>query len=181
MNKSDTIYNKYIKRTLDITFSIILIILLIPLLFIIYILLLVVLKDEVIFKQSRIGLNNQRFIIYKFRTINNNKITKTGRILRKTSLDELPQLFNILKGDMSFVGPRPITINEKHLLDEKTKTRHEVKPGLTGLSQVNGRRTLSYEQRFYFDIIYVSKISFILDLKIILKTFIVIFKFKENN
>lgn len=140
------------------------------------------LGSPIIYKQQRPGLNEEIFNLYKFRSMTNVKdsqgdllpdserLTSFGRVLRSTSLDELPELLNILKGDMSIVGPRPLLVQYLPLYNENQKRRHEVRPGLTGLAQVNGRNALSWEEKFYYDIRYVDNVSFIGDLKIILTT-----------
>ena len=185
-----------LKRTFDIIVSILILIILSPLLLGISILIKLDSKGPMIFKQKRIGKNGKEFIIYKFRTMvknaekkgtkyrvtrNDERITKVGDFLRKTSLDELPQLFNVLLGDMSLVGPRPtldFIVNE---YDEYQKKRLEVKPGMTGLAQINGRQSLSWEEKIEYDIKYVENQSIWLDIKIIFKTFFVLFDFSETH
>ena len=179
-------YKNYIKRILDVILSMILIIILSPLLLIISILIKIDSKGPVIFKQTRTGKNNKDFVLYKFRSMHANndfnnkteedKVTKIGNILRKTSLDELPQLFNIVKGEMSFIGPRPwVTEYAKYFTEEQRK-RLEVLPGITGLAQCSGRNNLTILDRINIDIQYVENISFILDLKIVFKTIKSVFK-----
>ena len=176
-------YQKYIKRMLDIFVSLCGIIVLSPFLIIVACLVRVKLGKPVIFKQERPGKNEKVFKLYKFRTMtdekdengnllkNEQRLTKFGRLLRRTSLDELPELFNILIGQMSIVGPRPLLVEYLPYYTEKEKHRHDVSPGLTGLAQVNGRNAIgSWEERLNYDIEYVEKCSFILDVKIILKT-----------
>lgn len=184
-------YEKYIKRIFDFILSLISIIILMPVMIVIYILVRIKLGKPVIFKQERPGRNEEIFTLYKFRTMTEEKdekgnllpdeqrLTKFGKMLRRTSLDELPELFNILKGDMSIVGPRPLAIIYLPYYNEKEKHRHDVKPGLTGLAQVNGRNNLIWEDRFKYDLKYVENVSFINDCKIILKTIMEIFK-KED-
>jgi len=148
----------------------------------------------IFFKQERVGKDGELFIIYKFRTMVENaenkgsgyrvknkdpRITRVGSFLRKTSLDELPQLINVLKGNMSLVGPRPTLAFQVKDYNEYQKQRLKVKPGITGLAQVNGRASLDWEERIKYDIRYIKNRSFILDLKIIFKTFVVLFK-KDN-
>lgn len=140
------------------------------------------LGSPVIFKQDRPGLNEKIFTLYKFRTMTDERdengellpdekrMTKYGKFLRSTSLDELPELFNIFKGDMSLVGPRPLLVQYLPLYDEYQRRRHEVRPGLSGLAQISGRNTLSWEEKFRLDVEYVDNISFIGDFKIILST-----------
>ena len=176
------IYRNYIKRPMDILLSLLAIIVLSPLLSIISILVRINLGSPIIFKQERPGLNEKIFRIYKFRTMNDKKdedgnllpdserLTKFGRFLRSTSIDELPELFNILKGDMSVIGPRPLLVQYLPLYNEKQRRRHEVKPGLSGLAQVNGRNAITWEDKFDLDVEYIDKISFINDWKIIFKS-----------
>lgn len=176
------IYRKYLKRPMDFILSLIAIILLCPVLLVVALLVRVKLGSPIIFKQKRPGLNEKIFTIYKFRTMTDEKdsngiflsdtirLTKFGRILRSTSLDELPELFNILKGDMSIVGPRPLAVEYLPYYTENERLRHSVRPGLSGLAQINGRNTVSWEERFRYDIIYIRNIKFINDLNIIIKT-----------
>lgn len=140
------------------------------------------------FKQKRPGKNGEIFTVYKFRTMSNAKnekgellpdsqrMTPLGNKLRKTSIDELPELFNILKGDMSFIGPRPLSHLYLPYYNEEEQRRHNVLPGLTGLAQINGRNRLSWEERFSYDLYYVSNLSIRLDLIIFIKTFLILFK-----
>lgn len=176
-------YKKYIKRLLDIIISFCALVILSPILLIVALLVRIKLGSPVIFCQERPGKNEKIFKLYKFRSMsdkkdengkllpNEERLTKFGRLLRKTSLDELPELVNILKGEMSIVGPRPLLTEYLPYYTEKEAHRHDVRPGLTGLAQVNGRNAInSWEDRFNYDIEYVEKCSFILDVKIILKT-----------
>lgn len=181
-------YKKYIKRLLDIILSLIAIIIVLPIYILIYILVLIFLGRPVIFKQKRPGKNEKIFTLYKFRTMTDKKdkngkllsdekrLTKFGKFLRKTSLDEIPEFFNILKGDMSFVGPRPLLVEYLNYYTDEERHRHDVRPGLTGLAQVNGRNLLSWEERFKLDIEYINNITFINDIKIIIKTIVAVFK-----
>lgn len=176
------IYRNYLKRPLDFILSLLAIIILSPLFLFIAILVKINLGSPVIFKQERPGLNEKIFVMYKFRTMTDERdengkllpdeirLTKFGNFLRSTSLDELPELFNILKGDMSFVGPRPLLVEYLPLYNEYQKRRHEVRPGLTGFAQVNGRNAISWEEKFNYDVQYVDSITFIGDLKILLLT-----------
>ena len=182
------------KRIFDFTVSLVLIIALLP---VFLVLALVVLIDSgypVIFKQYRVGKGNKLFYIYKFRTMRVNTrnaatddldeaeqaITKSGRFLRKTSLDELPQLFNVFSGKMSFVGPRPLIPEEKEIRQlRKEYNVYSVRPGITGLAQVNGRDMLSAKEKALFDKEYVEKQSILLDIKIMFKTVLVVLK-REN-
>lgn len=175
-------YRKYIKRPMDIILSLIAIILLLPVLIVVAVLVRIKLGSPVIFKQKRPGLNEKIFTLYKFRTMTDKKdesgellpdsdrLTRFGRILRSTSLDELPELFNILMGDMSIVGPRPLLTQYLPLYNEHQKRRHEVRPGLTGLAQVNGRNAITWDKKFGLDVEYVDNINFLNDWKIIFQT-----------
>ena len=184
-------YKYFIKRILDIAISLLGLIILSPVMLIVAILVKINLGSPVIFKQDRPGKNEKIFRLYKFRSMSDKKdkngkllpdtqrLTKFGKILRATSLDELPELFNILKGDMSLIGPRPLTVSYLPYYNEKEKHRHDVRPGLTGLAQINGRNALNWDERFAYDIEYVNNISFINDAKIFFKTFYKVIK-KEN-
>lgn len=175
-------YQKYIKRLLDIILSLLAIIITFPIFLIIGILVLMFIGQPAIFRQKRPGKNEKKFTMYKFRTMTNKKdedgnllpdelrLTKLGKFLRKTSLDEIPEFINILKGDMSFVGPRPLLVEYLPYYTEEEKHRHDVRPGLTGLAQVSGRNLLFWEERFQLDIKYVNNVTFLNDAKIILKT-----------
>lgn len=175
-------YKKFMKRFLDLVLSIMAFIILMPLMLIIYTLVRVKLGKPAIFKQERPGKDEKIFTLYKFRTMTDEKdengnllpdeqrLTRFGKILRSTSLDELPELVNIIKGDMSIVGPRPLAVCYLPYYNEFEKHRHDVRPGLTGLAQINGRNNLSWEERFNYDIQYVNKITFKGDSIIILKT-----------
>lgn len=192
-NNRGSVYRRFIKRAMDFILSFMAIIALSPVLIIVAILVRVKLGSPVLFKQKRPGLNEKIFTMYKFRTMtderdemgellpNHIRLTKFGRILRATSLDELPELFNILRGDMSIIGPRPLLIEYLPLYNEKQKHRHDVRPGLSGLAQVNGRNTISWEEKFDYDIEYVKSISFLLDLKLIVQTFLKVFKREGVN
>lgn len=175
-------YVKYVKRLLDIIFSVLLFIITFPVLIVVAILVRINLGSPVIFKQKRPGKNEKIFTLYKFRTMTDKKddngnmlpdderLTKFGMFLRSTSLDELPELINIIKGDMSFVGPRPLLEEYLSLYNNDQKHRHDVSPGLTGLAQVNGRNLLEWKKRFDLDLEYVNNVTFKMDLKIIFKT-----------
>lgn len=181
------LYRKNVKRCLDVFFAFILIIILLPLYIMISILVAVKLGRPIIFRQKRPGKNGVIFEILKYRTMTDEKdelgqllpdterLTGFGRTLRSTSLDELPELFNILKGEMSFIGPRPLAVQYLPYYTDEEKRRHDVLPGLTGLAQVNGRNHTTWEKRFEYDIYYVDNLSFLLDMKIIFETFKTIF------
>ena len=192
MERKIGIYEKFIKRFLDIVLSLVAIILLSPVMLITAILVRVKLGSPVIFTQERPGKIDKKtgkekiFKMYKFRSMtdardeNGNllpddvRLTSFGRKLRSTSLDELPELFNILKGDMSIVGPRPLLVQYLPLYSEKQRHRHDVRPGFTGLAQVSGRNSISWKEKFDWDIEYVNKISFIGDLSIVFRTVAVV-------
>src|SRR6056297_3855870 len=176
------IYRRFLKRPMDFILSLMAIIVLSPVLIVVAILVRFKLGSPVLFKQKRPGLNEKIFTMYKFRTMTDEKdengellpdsvrLTKFGRMLRSTSLDELPELFNILKGDMSIVGPRPLLIQYLELYNEHQKRRHEVRPGLSGHAQVNGRNAISWEDKFNLDVEYVDNVNFTRDWKIIFLT-----------
>ncbi len=176
------LYRKYIKRLLDIILSLTAIICLSPVLLITALLVRVKLGSPVIFRQQRPGLNGKIFGLCKFRSMTDERdaegnllpdevrLTSFGKKLRATSLDELPELFNILKGEMSIVGPRPLLVQYLPLYNEEQKHRHDVLPGLTGLAQVNGRNAITWEKKFEYDVEYVRNLSFFMDVKIILMT-----------
>ncbi|MBP3904786.1 MAG: sugar transferase [Turicibacter sanguinis] len=176
------------KRVFDIVMSLVLIILLSPVILLVAVLVGIKMGWPVFFVQERVGKDNQIFKIYKFRTMSNSvdkkgqplsdemRLTKFGQFLRQTSLDELPELFNILKGEMSFVGPRPLLVEYLLEYDEHQIRRHEIRPGLTGWAQVNGRNLVSWEERFNLDVWYVDHRHFGLDLKILWMTVIKVLK-----
>lgn len=176
-------YKKYLKKILDKLLSLIFIIILIPFYIIISLLIVIIDRNKAIYKQNRTGLNGKVFKIYKFSTLKNGKVTKLGMILRTLSLDEIPQFFNVLKGDMSIVGPRPWVIEYYQNMTNKQRKRTKVLPGLIGLAQVNGRKDISIFDKINYDIEYINNISFLLDLKIFMKAFTTIIKidnFKVN-
>lgn len=181
-------YRKFWKRFFDVTFSAAGLIVLSPLLLAIAGLVRVKLGKPVIFSQQRPGKNERVFKLYKFRTMTDardengsllpdeRRLTLFGKKLRGTSLDELPELWNILKGDMSIVGPRPLLVKYLPRYNERQRRRHEVRPGLTGLAQVNGRNAISWEEKFEYDVEYVDHVTFWGDVKILLKTVAAVFK-----
>ena len=191
MQKRSMIYSKYIKRLLDILISLTFIVLFSWLYLILVILVRIKLGSPVLFCQERPGYNEKIFTLYKFRTMtdkrdekgnllpDSERLTKFGSMLRSTSLDELPEMFNILKGDMSLIGPRPLLIEYLPYYTEEERLRHSVRPGLTGLAQVSGRNYLAWNKRLARDVEYVNHISFIMDVRIIIKTIMVVFK-KED-
>jgi lipopolysaccharide/colanic/teichoic acid biosynthesis glycosyltransferase len=186
--KKNNLYKKYFKRLIDICFSIIAIILLFPTFILTAVLIKTKLGSPVIYKQKRPGLNEKIFTLYKFRTMTDERsedgsllpdsvrLTKLGRLLRTTSLDELPELLNILKGDMSIIGPRPLLVQYLPYYTEAERLRHSIRPGLSGLAQVNGRNFTTWEQRFAYDIEYVNNVTLLGDIKIIIKTILVALK-----
>ena len=174
---------KYIKRAMDFLVAVILLTVLWPLMLLAATLIAVNRDGPILFKQKRPGKNGKIFTVYKFRTMSTalidrngkelsdfERMTRIGKILRKTSIDELPQLFNIIKGDMSFIGPRPLLTEYLGLYSPEQMRRHEVLPGISGWAQVNGRNTLTWEQKFAYDIYYVDHYSFLMDIKIFFKT-----------
>ena len=181
-------YRKYVKRIFDVIAALAALIILSPIFLIVAVLIRSKLGKPIIFKHQRPGKDEKLFTLYKFRTMTDERdehnvllpdevrLTKFGRLIRATSLDELPELFNIIKGDMSIVGPRPLEVYFLPYYNEKEKHRHDVRPGLTGLAQVNGRNNLTWEQRFEYDISYINQMSFLTDVKIIYQTIIQVIK-----
>lgn len=184
-------YQKYIKRFLDIVISLTALIVLSPVLLVVAILVRIKLGAPVIFHQKRPGYREEIFELNKFRTMTDERdeegnllpdaqrLTSFGNFLRKTSLDELPELWNILKGDMSLIGPRPLLVGYLPYYTEEEKLRHTVRPGLTGLAQVSGRNFIAWDARLAKDVEYVKNLSFWMDVKILFKTVSVVFK-KED-
>ncbi len=182
---------KFFKRSFDVCLSLLLVVLFSWLIAIVWGLVRIFLGSPVIFKQPRVGYHEKIFTVYKFRTMTDQhdaqgqlladeiRLTEFGQFLRTASLDELPQLFNILKGDMSFVGPRPLLVEYLPLYNAEQKRRHLVKPGITGWAQVNGRNAISWQKKFKLDCWYVDHQSFALDMKILWMTFIKVVK-KED-
>ncbi|MCX0414257.1 sugar transferase [Clostridium perfringens] len=180
--REQTVYERYIKRVLDFICAILAIVVFWWLYIIIAILVKIKLGSPVIFKQQRPGLNEKVFSLYKFRTMTDERdengnlmpdevrLTKFGKWLRSTSLDELPEVFNILKGDMSVIGPRPQLVRDMVFMTKDQRERHSVLPGLSGLAQVNGRNSISWEEKINYDLEYIEKITFWGDVKIIIKT-----------
>jgi|TARA_B110000879_G_scaffold121773_1_gene161248 lipopolysaccharide/colanic/teichoic acid biosynthesis glycosyltransferase len=181
-------YKNFGKRTVDFAFSVLGLVLLFPFLLTVTLLLIIANQGQPFFFQIRPGKNEKLFKIIKFKTMTDVKdtdgnllpdaerLTKVGRFVRKTSLDELPQLINVLKGDMSLIGPRPLLPQYLSLYSDFQNRRHELKPGVTGWAQVNGRNSISWENKFVYDVWYVDQISFLVDLKILLLTVKKVFK-----
>ena len=200
-------YKTYLKRFLDLVLSFIGLLVLSPILLLVILLLAIANNGKPFFFQMRPGLNGHLFKIMKFKTMTDKKdtdgnllnddkrLTKVGRFVRKTSLDEIPQLLNVLKGDMSLIGPRPLLPEYLPLYNDEQKKRHNVRPGITGWAQVNGRNTINWQQKFEYDVWYVQHLSFKLDVKILIQTFqkvlksegiyasstIIMNRFKGNN
>ncbi|MEH6955592.1 sugar transferase [Neobacillus drentensis] len=187
-NSKGGIYKRFIKRPMDFILSLIAIIVLSPVFLVVAILVRVKLGSPVLFKQKRPGLNGKIFMMFKFRTMTDERdkngkllqdsvrLTKFGRFLRSTSLDELPELFNILRGDMSIVGPRPQLVRDMVFMTSKQRERHSVLPGLTGWAQVNGRNGVTWEKKLALDLEYVNSITFFSDCQIIFITIDKVFK-----
>ena len=183
----------YIKNVLDFIAALLMVIVLLPLMFVIFLLILIFMGRPIFFVQKRVGFNEIIFKIYKFRTMavispedanlssDVDRIPTLGRFLRRMSLDELPQLLNILKGDMSFIGPRALLVEYLALYSKEQKIRHAIKPGITGLAQVNGRNAITWNERFLFDLEYVKRFSFLMDCHILVKTIFVVFFQKNVN
>lgn len=186
-------YAKYIKRILDFILSLIALIVLSPVLLVVAILVRIKLGSPIIFKQQRPGKDEKIFTLYKFRTMTDKKdengnllpdserLTKFGKVLRSTSLDELPELVNILKGDMSIVGPRPLLIRDMLFMTDEQRKRHTVRQGLTGLAQINGRNNINWEEKLEYDLQYIKNITFVGDVKIIFKTVLKVLKKEDIN
>lgn len=182
------IYEKYVKRSQDLLCALVAIIVLSPVMLVTAVLVYIKLGSPILFTQERVGKNGKVFRLYKFRTMTDAKdakgnllsdklrLTNFGKRLRSTSLDEFPELFNILKGDMSVVGPRPLLVRYLKRYNEHQARRHEVRPGFTGLAQVHGRNAISWEEKFNWDVKYVDNITFFNDWKIIFQTVITVLK-----
>lgn len=188
MHSEKGIYERYIKRILDIIFALIVLILFWWLILIIAILVKIKLGSPIVFKQPRPGKNEKIFNMYKFRTMTDERdangellpdeerLTSFGKFLRKTSCDELLEIFNILRGDMSFIGPRPLLVKYLERYNEEQHHRHDVRPGLTGYAQVHGRNAIGWEEKFALDLEYVKDITFLGDVKIFFDTVKVVLK-----
>ncbi|HEC1727291.1 TPA: undecaprenyl phosphate N,N'-diacetylbacillosamine 1-phosphate transferase [Campylobacter lari] len=180
-------YKNGLKRVFDFFLALILLIIFLPFIVLIGIVLKIV-QGSVLFKQARPGLNEKIFYIYKFKTMSDEtdengellpdelRLKPFGKLVRSLSLDELPQLFNVLKGDMSFIGPRPLLVEYLPLYNQEQKKRHDVRPGITGWAQINGRNAISWEQKFKYDVEYVQNCSFSFDLKIFFMTIVKVLK-----
>ncbi len=188
IDQSSKMYKLFFKRTIDILLSLFILTLASPVFLIVYVLLSIANKGSAFFVQKRPGRNEKIFEIIKFKSMNDKKdangqllpdgdrITKIGQFVRNTSLDEIPQLLNVLKGDMSLIGPRPLLISYLPLYSKEQRKRHLVRPGITGWAQVNGRNAISWQKKFEFDVWYVNNQSFILDFKILWLTFLKVVK-----
>lgn len=186
-------YKLFFKRVIDFLIALIALLLLSPIFFIVLILLVIYNAGKPFFFQERPGKNEKIFKVIKFKTMNDKKdsngellpdsvrLTKVGEFVRKTSLDEIPQLLNVLKGDMSLIGPRPLLVEYIPRYNNEQKRRHNVKPGITGLAQVNGRNAISWKRKFEYDVEYVDNLSFFLDVKIFFMTFLKVFKSEGIN
>lgn len=186
-------YKFLFKRFFDFVIALIALLIFSPLLFLVFLLLLISNQVNPFFFQKRPGLNGKIFKVIKFKSMNDKRdkdgnllsdekrLTKLGIFLRKTSFDEAPQVINILKGDMSIIGPRPLLPEYLPLYNDKQKKRHNVKPGITGWAQINGRNAISWNKKFEYDVWYVENRSFLLDVKIFFKTFLKVFKSEGVN
>jgi undecaprenyl phosphate N,N'-diacetylbacillosamine 1-phosphate transferase len=186
-------YKFFFKRFFDVAIALIALVLFSPVFFLVFLLLLISNQGNPFFFQKRPGLNGEIFKVIKFKTMNEKKdthgnllpdakrLTKLGIFLRKTSFDEVPQVINILKGDMSIIGPRPLLPEYLPLYNKTQKKRHDVKPGITGWAQINGRNAISWKKKFEYDVWYVENRSFLLDVKILFKTFFKVLKSEGVN
>ncbi len=187
------LYRSFFKRLLDIIISVLVLILLSPLIIVVFFALLISYKSSPLFYQARPGKNEREIRIIKFKSMTDEKdasgrllpdtqrLTKAGKFCRKYSLDELPQLFNVLKGDMSLVGPRPLLFKYLPLYSAEQKRRHQVRPGITGWAQVNGRNSIGWDEKFRYDIYYVDHIGFLFDIRILWMTFLKVIKKEGIN
>jgi undecaprenyl phosphate N,N'-diacetylbacillosamine 1-phosphate transferase len=184
-------YRRFIKKIVDFVISLLAFVTLLPLFFLMICILAVVNRGSVFFTQLRPGLNGKIFRLIKFKTMNDRRdsngellpdalrLTTTGAVVRRLSLDELPQLINVLKGDMALIGPRPLLVEYLPLYNIEQSRRHKVRPGITGWAQVNGRNSISWEEKFKLDVWYVDNLTIILDIKIIVNTIIKVFRRKD--
>jgi len=183
-----SLYRNFLKRVFDFTIALIGLIVLFPLSLLIYLIILLLTKENPLFFQSRPGKDARIFKVIKFKTMNSQRdehgnllpdgkrLTPIGKFIRATSLDEIPQLINVIKGDMSLVGPRPLLVEYLPVYNDFQKRRHEVRPGISGWAQINGRNTISWEEKFKFDVWYVDHLSFKTDLRIFYLTVLKVFK-----
>lgn len=186
-------YKSYIKRIVDFVVALSALVLLLPVFILVALVLSIANRGTPFFLQTRPGKNERLFKVIKFKTMNDRKdaqgkllpdsvrLTPVGKIIRKTSLDEIPQLINVIKGDMSLVGPRPLLVQYLPLYNDTQRRRHEVCPGITGWAQVNGRNAISWKQKFEYDVWYVDNMSFVLDLRILWMTVLKVFKSEGIN
>ena len=193
MEKKKRLYRRWGKLFLDLMLTVPALIVLAPVMAVIDLIVRVKIGSPVIYRQKRPGLQGNLFTIYKFRTMTNDsddkgnhlpdeqRLTRLGKFLRKTSLDELPELWNVIKGDISLVGPRPLLVEYLFRYTPEQARRHEVKPGITGWAQVNGRNAITWEEKFKYDVWYVDNRSLLLDIKIIFMTIIKVIKGKDIN
>ncbi len=183
-----TIYTRYVKRIGDLIFCLFFLLFFFWLYILIVFIFILTVNLPIFYRTKRIGKIGECFDIYKFRTLSSNTRLELidrqfplGRILRFTNLDELPQIWNVLKGEMSWVGPRPLPVEYEHLFSQEQNKRHAVLPGITGLAQISGKNNLSWDEKFKLDLEYVSKISFMLDIKILFKTLILALSFRKDT
>jgi undecaprenyl phosphate N,N'-diacetylbacillosamine 1-phosphate transferase len=187
------IYRNFLKRVFDVTIALFGSVILFPFFILIYLVILYFIRENPLFFQSRPGKNGRIFKVIKFKTMNNKRdpqgnlledavrLTPIGKLIRSTSLDEIPQLINVIKGDMSLIGPRPLLVEYLQFYNDIQRRRHEVKPGITGWAQVNGRNAISWEEKFNLDVWYVDHLSFVIDIKILWFTVIKVFKKEGIN
>ena len=186
MTNRNLVYRKYLKRSLDLVFALVVLVASSWLIVLIVLCYWISFSAPILFFQERIGKDEKTIRIIKFRTLKRGdgdagtRRFLLGDILRFTSLDELPQLINILKGEMSIIGPRPLPVEYLSLYTSEQRRRHSVLPGVTGMAQVNGRHSISWDKKFVFDLYYVDNLSFILDLKIMIKTIVLILSFRRD-
>jgi lipopolysaccharide/colanic/teichoic acid biosynthesis glycosyltransferase len=174
------VYARLLKRPLDIVASLTLILILSWLFILIAVIYLVIGEWPILFCQERVGRGERIFQLYKFRSLSQTERFRWGSFLRFTSLDELPQLFHVLRGEMSLIGPRPLPVEYLPLFSEEQRKRHHVRPGITGWAQVNGRNSISWKEKFQYDLFYVQHISFMLDCKIAIRTMLLLLSFRKD-
>ena len=182
-----SVYNPWLKRILDVVIAFFLLMVLSWLMMAIALVYLLSFNFPVVYKQPRLGKDQKPFLLFKFRTLTNQtdlpllqRQFAWGSFLRRWSLDELPQLWNVLKGEMSLIGPRPLLMEYAPLFSDEQNQRHEVRPGITGLAQVNGRTAISWKVKLQYDVDYVKQLSLALDIKILCRTVVLLFSFKED-